>query len=162
VQYALVALPGDRAESVWRQTLLLRAVALVGVVGYPMVIIGVLAGQLASDHGDPLPIMALLLFLPFPAAFWLLILRPWIAADAIGLTIRNPVAKWRFEWEQIVGCVPGYWGVTITTVNGQVVTAMAVQKNNYATWLQLRTRADELCEFIMERARWARGEAATP
>ena len=144
-------------KRIWRQSPILRTIAYVGLICYPLVFIGVIVVQLVSDQGEPLYAgLTMLLFLPFVLTFWLGILRPWIATDSRGITIRNPLSKVRFEWDEILDCAPGYYGLTITAAGGLSVTAIAVQKANASTWTGKRTRSDELCDLIKDRASVAR------
>jgi hypothetical protein len=47
---------------------------------------------------------------------------------------------------------PGYHGLEITTRQGDVAVAWAVQKSNLARWLKRRTRADDVAAVLEQMA----------
>ena len=111
----------------------------------------------AAAHGDGEALIVAstldLVFVPMALGAWRWGLHPFLALGAEGLLIRNPYgASTLIPWEQIAGCSPGYSGVTISTSEGEELTAWAVQKWNLARWFGIATRADRLCGAISSRA----------
>ena len=77
--------------------------------------------------------------------------RPSITCTPTGLHIRNPGSEAFVPWADIHTVTPGYYGIAIKERTGDVVTAWAVQKPNWATWLHRRTRADDVADAIRRR-----------
>jgi hypothetical protein len=58
----------------------------------------------------------------------------------------------RLPWSDVVEAEAGYSGITIGLRDGTAVLSGAVQKANISTWFGRRTRADEVVEYINDRA----------
>jgi hypothetical protein len=69
-----------------------------------------------------------------------------------GLVVVTTFSEHRFLWSEIRSAVAGYAGIAICLRDGRTFLAGAVQKGNYAGWLRLRTRADELADLIVSRS----------
>jgi hypothetical protein len=140
-------------DHVWRQAPALRVFAWIWIGAYPVVFIVVMATQLLDADGEPgAAFLTMLLFLPPTAFFWLYVLRPWIAADSGGVTVRNPLSIRRFPYSDIAAATPGYYGIAIRTRSGRGVVAVAVQKSNLSVWMNREVRADRVARLIEERS----------
>ena len=143
----------DPSDHIWRQSLALRVFAWVWIGCYPVVFIVVMATQLLDPDGEPgAAFLTMLLFLPATVFFWLFILRPWIAADSDGVTVRNPVSIRRFPYPDIAAAPPDYYGTAIRATSGRGIVAVAVQKSNLSLWMNREARADRVARFIEERS----------
>jgi hypothetical protein len=143
----------DPSDHIWRQSPALRVFAWIWIGCYPMVFIVVMATQLLDADGEPgAAFLTMLLFLPPTVFFWLFIIRPWIAADSDGVTVRNPLSIRRFRYPDIAAATPGYYGIAIRPRSGRGIVAVAVQKSNLSSWMNRETRADRVARFIEERS----------
>jgi Bacterial PH domain len=136
----------------WRNAKILLIAGWVAVVGFPIVLVAVVASQLVAGNGEPVAALgAMLFFAPLPIFAWLFVLRPWLSADDQGVTVRNPLSVRRLAYQDIIDVRPGYWGIAMRTQSG-VVIASAVQKANASKWLHRQTRADQVAKLIQDRA----------
>ena len=94
---------------------------------------------------------------PLPIFAWLFVLRPWLAANDQGVTLRNPLSVRRLAYHDIIAVRPGYWAITMQTQNG-VVIATAVRKANASVWLHRQDHADQVAKLIQDRATVGVGE----
>ncbi|HEX6519721.1 MAG TPA: hypothetical protein VF070_06845 [Streptosporangiaceae bacterium] len=69
--------------------------------------------------------------------------------------VRNWFQRVTISLQDILDVRAGYSGVTIKSTGRRPVCASAVQKSNASTWLNRRTRADEVVETIRAAAREA-------
>lgn len=79
-------------------------------------------------------------------------LRPYVRADEGGLHVQNPIRRLELSWAEITEVLPGYHGLEITTRDGEMEIAWAVQKSNLAGWLKRPTRADDAAVFLQQTA----------
>jgi hypothetical protein len=145
---------GLAPERVWKVGPGLRVfcvfagVGCVGAMAEAVVQQGALAG-LASG----------VIFVPLVVFFWRIGIYPSLECDAAGVTARNPLKRWVVPWSEIAGCVPGYNGLVLTLRSGGTVTAWAVQKPNWASWMRREVRADTVALYVEQRALAARDHA---
>jgi hypothetical protein len=147
---------------VWRTSLVARCLSWAGVVlGAAGVAVAVVATAMSPEDGHWI---AGLLMAGIGAlvavASWRYGLHPAIIAAPDGLTIRNPWRTHVLEWDDVLDCQPGYYGLAISDRHGGRFSAWAVQRSNVAMWSKLRTRADEVAEALARRARLGRAEAS--
>lgn len=147
----------DPSHHIWRQPRLIRSVTLFFIGFMSLFATAILIGLIATgDTRAAIVALAIVVFalLPTCIGLWLMIIRPFIALNELGVLIQNPFCQMQLGWEEIAECWPGYFGVSFRTRQGRTVTAIAVQKENWATWLGKRTASDELCELIRHRGQW--------
>ena len=80
-------------------------------------------------------------------------LHPRIIATFTGIEIRNALTTHFIPWRDFVSCKTSYRGLTIVRRGGGRVFAFAVQKSNLSVWRHLRTRADDIAEYLARRAK---------
>jgi hypothetical protein len=120
--------------------LALGAVLLVAAVA------AIVNGQPAAAAG----LLAVAVVVPLGAwPLWRLAFAVSITLEPTKVVIRNPAGTRVVSLEEISAVRPGYYGLTFVLTGGRQVTAWAVQKWNLATWLRLRTRADEIADEIL-------------
>lgn len=92
-------------------------------------------------------------------ALWFFTFRPCVRLLDGVVTVQHPFWRRSFEISRVGTVEAGYFGLLIRDVDGALLAlAWAVQKSNWATWTDERTRADEIAEVLMRAAREARGE----
>ncbi len=95
------------------------------------------------------------------ALAWLSAIRPSVTASDIGLTIRNPLETVVVSWDELVGAVAGFDGITITRLRAPPATIWAVQQANVSTWRGSHTRALEVATTIELLASTRRSTSGT-
>jgi hypothetical protein len=141
----------DRAVKEWRPILIARLLGWGILLGYPAAVVAVMASVWNDPAERRAAAATMAVFLPMPLFAWRGALHPYVRADDVLLTIRNPLATHRVSFAEIEGATPGYNGVTVHRRDGTAVTAWAVQKSNLAAWRDKHTRADELCDYVNAR-----------
>jgi hypothetical protein len=86
------------------------------------------------------------------AMFWLGVAVPFLAADASGLTVRNPVGVCHLEWEEVAETIPGQYGLNFRLPSGEYVRARAIQKSGMNISRRQRTYADAVGDWLREIA----------
>ena len=143
----------DSSEvSVWRPTKLLR-VSIVGGVVLCFALGMSMIGD-AADEDEIWPAVAfVLVFIGIPQLVLLRhAFRARVEVRPDALIIATTFSKHRIEWSEVVDAAAGYAGVTVVLRSGTTRVAGAVQKSNFSTWTNRRTRADVLCDLILARA----------
>ena len=144
--YALVV------EREWRPRLAGRVAAwLAIVVAVPLAVWAVIWGVLNDKVTSALLMSALLIL--YAIGRWRWALHPRLIVLADGIKVRNGFSEQFVEWAEVDRCAAGYMGIVVVKKDGGTVTAFAVQKSNAMAWLNRRTRADEVAEYIERRAR---------
>jgi hypothetical protein len=80
-------------------------------------------------------------------------LHPRIVATFTGIEIRNALRTHFVPWRDFEGCTPSYRGLVIVRRGGIRVFGFAVQKSKSSVWRHLRTRADDISEYLARRAK---------
>lgn len=142
---------GHPIEREWRVRSAARAFCWIGiVVSIPLSFQAVVWGFDTNREFGGLVLGGLLamcaLFL------WRFGIHPRLRAFPDGLEIRNGLSARFVLWSQIDRCTPGYGGLWLILKDGQRQRIWAIQKSNLMTWLNRRTRADEVADFIEMRA----------
>jgi hypothetical protein len=138
-------------ERIWRPHGLGRAMAWVYIVVFALAVVG--GTVLAAVAGEPgLLVVALAGGLPLLMVSVFGALRPYVCASQQGLQVQNPITRVDLSWAEITQVRPGYHGLEITTRDGDVAVAWAVQKSNWARWLKRRTRADDVAAVLEQMA----------
>lgn len=75
-----------------------------------------------------------------------------IVDDGTDLVLVSLMSVRRIPWSDVVGATPGYAGITVLLRSGDTALSGAVQKSNIAAWLHRSTRADEVADYIGQRA----------
>lgn len=87
------------------------------------------------------------------AIIWTVTFRVPVAVSSDRLVIRNPIRTHIIRLTDIVEIEPEYEGLRITTMDGRVLTAVAIQRWNVTAFLRRRSRADDAVDFIRSRQR---------
>ena len=138
-------------EREFRATSAARIFCWIGIVA--CVPIAMMTSLWASDSGRILEgfVSAFLLIL-CSLGCWRWGLHPRIVATFTGIEIRNALKTHFVPWRDFASCKTSYRGLTIVRRSGGYVWAFAVQKSNLSVWRHLRTRADDIAEYLARRA----------
>ena len=93
--------------------------------------------------------------LGFSLFLWWTCFIPYLELTETELIVRNRIGRHTIPISDIVSASAGYSGTTIRTRSGEVVSAWAVQKPRWATWLHKTVWADDVVAEIMSRVRQA-------
>ncbi|MFI6257892.1 hypothetical protein ACIBCL_17570 [Micromonospora zamorensis] len=148
-------MPIDLQEvRVWRLGVALRIFSglLLGVVAVGVLVFS--AYQASAPDGDLRPVLAIAVpygLLGF--VLWRHIFHPRLSAGPEGLILHSQWRTVHVPWSAVVRCDPGYHGIAITCADGSRVMAPAPQKSNLSRWLGRTTRADDVADYLEQRAR---------
>lgn len=138
------------ARRVWR-----AAPATLVVVAIFMVVAGLCVPALAyliyAAKGEPLiPIVLGALTVAALVYAWRFGLHPSLRADDAGVTIKNPLRKHVYAWDDIRVIAPGENGIVVGTEES-TAEAWCVQKSNHAARRGHAKRADHVANELLDR-----------
>ncbi len=125
---------------------------LGALAGYLVTIVFAAIGVAVAVRG--LVGVSVLLFITAAVAglaTWRCASVPFIASSPEGIVVQNPLLRRTIPWQSVRRIQGGYYGLRITTKEGDTVIAWAVQKSNVAKWTKRRTRADRVATALLAR-----------
>ena len=138
-------------EREWRVRSAGRIICWIGiVVAIPLSFQAVVWGFGNDREGGGLVLGGLLVAHALFA--WRFGIHPRLRVFPDGIEIRNALSTRFVSWSQIDRCMPGYGGLWLILNDGQRQRIWAIQKSNLMTWVNRRTRADEVADYIELRA----------
>lgn len=125
----------------------------IAMVATGIAIAAVTTWVLVSPEADRLAAVLVAAFgIVIGLVLWRTAIHPGVVATEDLLVIRNPLETVTFRWPDIVEVVPGFDGVTVTSISSPPKAAWAVQKSNLSTWRGAQTRADVVAARLWDLA----------
>ncbi len=104
--------------------------------------------ELASDHNYFASVMSAAIWLGLG---WFYMTRPSVSLDGDGVTIVNPIRRYRIPLSSIAGFDDGWLGPRLNQTGGRNITLVALPKSNWAYGFGKTTRADRAIAEILRR-----------
>ena len=133
---------------IWRTAVSVRIGSVVVLLGWLALSLGITFG---AGVADGVLVLIWVLGPVYGFGAWRYAFVPFVALRTSDVLVRNRWGQQVIPYGDIASVHPGYYGTTFRLKTGSSVTAWAVQKPNWASWLHRRTRADDLSDAITER-----------
>ena len=138
-------------EREFRATPAARIFCWIGIVA--CVPIAIMTSLLASHSGRIVEgVVSASILILCAAVCWRWGLHPRIVATFTGIEVRNALTSHFVPWRDFGSYKASYRGLTIIRRDGSRVSAFAVQKSKTSVWRNLRTRSDDIGEYLARRA----------
>lgn len=104
--------------------------------------------ELATDHNYPAGVISATIWLVLG---WFFMTRPSVSLDGDGVTVVNPIRRYRIPLNSIAGFDDGWLGPRLNEIGGMNITLVALPKSNWAYGSGKTTRADRAIAEILRR-----------